>query len=155
MCHRGDRPGLGGGPGRAGLHTEVVIEAALVAGGVLESATWVAGSLLARRREPLAPQVMSVWPALRLPAVVAGERMAQAGRALAGALLAEADQQLLAGLLDRLAPGDTAEVVLSAAGEALSLPVELIRLRAGAGGEVPPLGLMPGVSVSQIGRAHG
>lgn len=111
----------------------MVIEAGLL-GGVLESATWVAGSLLARRREPLAPQVMSVWPALRLPAVVAGERMAQAGRALAGALLAEADQQLLAGLLDRLAPGDTAEVVLSAAGEALSLPMELIRLRAGGGG---------------------
>jgi CHAT domain len=142
-----------GVPGRAGLHTEVVIETALVAGGVLESATWVAGSLLARRRELLAPQVMSVWPALRLPAVVAGERMAQAGRALAGALLAEADQQLLAGLLDRLAPGDTAEVVLSGAGEALSLPAELIRLRAGGG--VPPLGLMPGVSVSRRPAAPG
>ena len=127
-------------PGRAGLHTEVVIEAALVPGGVLESATWVAGSLLGRRREPLPVQVTSVWAALRLPAVVAGERMAQAGRALAGVLLAEADQQLLAGLLDRLAPGDTAEVVLSVSGDALSLPAELIRLRTGAGGEVPPAG---------------
>ena len=67
--------------------------------------------------------------------------------ALAGALLDEAAQQVLGGVLDQLPPGDSAEVVLSASGAALSLPVELIRLRAG-GGEVGPLGLLAGVSVA-------
>ena len=132
-----------------GLHTEVVIEATAGSDGLLESAVRVAGSMLCSRQAPLPTEVDHVWDALRLPTVVAGERMAQAGRALADALLAEADQALLAGLLNRLAPGDTAEVVLSAAGPALSLPLELIRLRTGVGGEVGPLGLLPAVSVSR------
>ena len=72
-----------------------------------------------------------MWGALGLPAVVAAERMADAGRRLAGMLFDEAGQQLLAGVVDRLPPGDSVEVVLSAAGPLLALPVELIRLAAG------------------------
>ena len=75
--------------------------------------------------------------------------MAEAGRRLADALLAGDDQRLLAGVLDRLTPDDSAAVVLSAAGDGLSLPVELIRLDAGDGPEAGPLGLLPAVSVSR------
>ena len=132
----------------------MVIEAALSPGGELDSAVWVAGSLLSRRQVPLPPEVTGVWEALRLPALVAGDRMAQAGRALAAALLAGPDQELLGGLLNRVAGGDTAEVVLSASGTALSLPAELILLRAG-GGEVGPLGLLAGVSVARRPAAPG
>ena len=128
------------------LDTGVVIEAALSAG-VLESAVWVAGSLLSHRQVPLPAEVTWVWGALTLPAVVAEERMAAAGRRLAGALLADADQHLLARMLNRLPPGGTAQVVLCADAAALSLPVELIRLATGDGPETAPLGLLPTVSV--------
>ena len=94
-----------------------------------------------------------MWGALGLPGLAAGERLAAAGRALAGALLDQAGQELVAGLLDGLAPQDTAEVVLCAGGEALALPVELIRLGTAAGGEVGPLGLMPAVAVSRRPQA--
>ena len=135
-------------PNRPGLHTEVVIEAALPAGDELESAVWVAGSLLSHRRVPLPPEVRAVWEALSLPALVAADRVAAAGRRLAAALLTGADQEVLGSLLNRIAAGDSAEVVLSASGAALSLPLELIRLRTG-GGEVGPLGLLAGVSVAR------
>ena len=95
-----------------------------------------------------------MWGALELPGLVAGERLAAAGRALAGALLDEAGQELMAGLLDGLAPQDIAEVVLCAGGEALALPVELIRLRTGAGRETGPLGLLPAVACP-AGRSAG
>ena len=124
----------------------MVIEAALSAG-VLESAVWVAGSMLSHRQAPLPAEVTRVWGALTLPAVVAEERMAAAGRHLAGALLADADQHLLARMLNRLPPGGTAQVVLCADPAALSLPVELIRLATGDGPETAPLGLLPTVSV--------
>ena len=45
-------------------------------------------------------------------------------------------------------------MVLSASGAALSLPLELIRLRAG-GGEIGPLGLLAGVSVARRPAAPG
>ena len=54
---------------------------------------------------------------------------------------------MLAAVVDRLPPGDKVEVVLGAAGPLLSLPVELVRLATGTGGEVGPLGLAAGVSV--------
>ena len=132
-----------------GLRTEVVIEASISADGKLESAVWAAGSLLGRRQERLPAEVDGVWRARELPAIAAGDRLADAGRRLAGALLDEAGQRLLGGLLGRLAPGSTAEVVLIADGPALSLPVELIRLTESTGGEVGPLGLLPAVSVSR------
>jgi tetratricopeptide (TPR) repeat protein len=141
-------------PTRPGLRTEVVIEAA-VSDGVLVSAVWVAGSLLCQRRVPLPGEVASVWAALGLPGVVAGQRMAHAGRRLAAALLEEAGQRLLGGLVDQLAPGDSVEVMLSASGAALALPVELIRLGTDAGAEVGPLGLLPAVSVSRRPAALG
>ena len=140
-------------PARPGLHTEVVIEAVLASDGVVESAAWAAGALACRRRRPLPPQVREVWGALQLPGLVAGERLAAAGRALARVLLDEPGQELVAGLLGGLAPGDTAEVVLRADGEALSLPAELVRLRGAGDGEVGPLGLMPAVAVSRRLRA--
>ena len=64
-------------------------------------------------------------------------------------------QGLLAAVVDRLPPGDSVEVVLSAAGPLLSLPVELIRLATEAGGEVGPLGLEAGVSVCRRPAAGG
>ena len=81
-----------------------MIEAALPAGGELESAVWVAGSLLSHRRVPLPPEVRAVWEALRLPALAAADRMAEAGRRLAVALLAGADQEVLGSLLNRISP---------------------------------------------------
>ena len=129
-----------------------MIQARLLAEGVVESAVRVAGSLACRQRRPLPAEVREVWGALGLPGLVAGERLAVAGRALAGVLLDQAGQELVAGLLDGLAPQDTAEVVLCAGDQALALPVELIRLGTAAGGEIGPLGLMPAVAVSRRPR---
>ena len=92
-------------------------------------------------------EVAGEWGALQLPALAAAGRVADAGRRLAGVLFDQAAQELLAAVVDRLPPGDTVEVVLSAAGPLLSLPVELIRLATEAGSEVGPLGLQPGVSL--------
>ena len=145
--------GTGQRSARPGLHTEVVIEASWSPDGVVESAAWAARALACRRREPLPPQIREVWGALRLPGLVAQERLVAAGRALAGVLLDEQGQELMAGLLGGLAPGDTAELVLYADGQALSLPVELVRLLAAGGGETGPLGLMPTVAVARRLRA--
>jgi tetratricopeptide (TPR) repeat protein len=134
---------------RPALITEVVIEAALSGDGVLDSVVSVAGSQLCRRQAPLAAEVAGVWEALRLPAVAARSRMADVGRRLAAALFDDSAAQLLAGLVNRLPPGDTVDVVLNAVGPALSLPVELIRLTTSVAVEVNPLGLMPAVSVSR------
>jgi tetratricopeptide (TPR) repeat protein len=135
-----------GAAARVALRTEVLIEAALDGDGRVVSAVSLGGSPLCQRTAPLPPQVAGVWSALALPPLVASDRMVAAGRALAGTLLDEQAQRLLAEVADRLPPGDTVEVVLAAAGPVLSLPVELIRLAAD-GGEVGPLGLVPGVSV--------
>ena len=134
--------------GRPGLHTEVVIEAAFSQGEV-ESAVWVAGSLAARRRGPVPPEVTGVWAALGLPGAVAGERLAAAGRTLAGVLLGPDAGAVVAGLVEQMTAEDTVEVVLYSDGDALGLPVELLRLRAAEDGEVGPLGLLPGVAVSR------
>ena len=152
-------PPLSGGPAsaagvaeRPGVHTEVVIEAS-ISQGVVESAVWAAGSLLGRHHGPLPAEVAGVWRALRLPGLAAAERLAAAGRALAGALLDQASQELVAALLNGLAPPDTAEVVLCADGEALALPAELLRLGTAARDEIGPLGLMPAVAVSRRPQA--
>ena len=141
-------PAAAGAAGRPGVHTEVVIEAA-ISQGVVESVVWAAGSLVRRRRGPVPPEMAGVWAALGLPGVVAGERLAAAGRALTGALLGPDAQDVLAGLLEQMTAQDTAEVVLCADGQALRLPVELLRLRTASGGEVGPLGLLPAVAVSR------
>ena len=130
------------------LRTEVVIKAALSEEGMLDSAVWLAGTQVCRRQVPLPFEVLQVWGALRLPGLAAGERLAEAGRCLAGAVLDAQGQALLGGLLNRLPPGGTVEVVLSATGSALSLPVELLRLNAGDS-ETVPLGLIPAVSISR------
>ena len=124
----------------------VMIEAVLGDDGMLESRVRTGGAEPRQRRAALPYEAARVWDALRLPGHVAGERMADAGRRLAGALLDEQGQRELAARLVRLPPGATAEVVLVAGGDALSLPVELIRL-AGDAAEAGPLGLLPNVSV--------
>jgi hypothetical protein len=133
----------------AALHTEIVIEASLSDTGVLDSVVSLAGTVLCQRQVPLPAEVAEVRGALRLPGLAAGQRLADAGRRFADALLDGQSQQLVAGLLNRLPPGGTAEVVLVASGAALSLPVELIRLSAGPGIETGPLGLLPAVSTSR------
>ncbi len=132
---------------RPALHTQVLIEADPSDDGQVASMVWLGGSLLCQRLAPLPVEVRDVWGALDLPPLPAVERMAEAGRRLAGVLLDDAGQQVLAAVVDRLPPGDSVEVVLSAAGPLLTLPVELIRLAAGTGGETGPLGLAAGVSV--------
>jgi tetratricopeptide (TPR) repeat protein len=145
----------GVGLARPGLRTQVLIEAQITAEGDLVSVVWVAGTQIGQRRVRLPEQVNRVWTALELPPAQAAERMAGAGRLLGAALVDEAGGQQLAALLHGLPPGDQVEVVLAAAGPALPLPVELIRLATGAGVEVGPLGLLPGVSVSRRPAAPG
>ncbi len=126
--------------------TQVLIEADRDEDGQVASTVWLAGSLLCQREAPAPVELAGLWEALRLPPLAAADRMVEAGRRLAGMLMDEAAQRAVAAELDRLAPGDTVEVVLAAAGPLLSLPIELIRL-VRDGGETGPLGLMPGVSV--------
>ena len=59
------------------------------------------------------------------------------------------------GVVGRLPPGDAVEVALNAEAAALSLPVELVRLAWEGGGEIGPLGLLPGVSVTRPAAAVG
>jgi hypothetical protein len=125
--------------------TQVLIEADRADDGQIDSAVWLGGSLLCQGRAPEPAELAGLWGALRLPPLAAADRMVDAGRRLAGMLMDEAAQHALAAELDRLAPGDVVEVVLSATGPVLSLPIELIRL-AQDGGEPRPLGLIPGVS---------
>jgi hypothetical protein len=138
--------GLAAGPGRPALRTEVHIEAHDAGDGQVTSSVWLAGTLLCERRASLPLEVAQVWAALGLPSLVAAERMADAGRRLAGLLLDEQAQDTLATVIDQLPPGDTAEIVFTAAGPLLALPVELIRLSSG-GRELGPLALQAGVSV--------
>ena len=127
---------------------KVMIEAALCDDGTLQSRVRVGEAEPRQRRAALPHEVARVWDALQLPGRVAGERMAAAGRRLAGVLLDDDGQRALAARLLQLPPGATAEVVLVADGDALSLPVELIRL-AGDAIEAGPLGLLPNVSVTR------
>jgi hypothetical protein len=153
LVPRGHRAGsaTAGKPaaGRPGLRTEVLITARVAAGGRVGSSVWLAGAQLCQQEAPLPVEAASVWEALSLPALVAAERMAQAGRQLAGMLLDAGSEQRLAEVLERMGPGDSAEVMLLADGRLLSLPVELIRLGSASNAETGPLGLMPGVSVSR------
>ena len=132
-------------PGPRPPRVTVTIEAEL-ADGDLQSRVLVGESVLCRRREPLAAEVAGVWQALRLPGLIAAQRMADAGRQLAGMLLDDAGQRTIAGLLRRLPPVDFAEVTLIADGPALALPVELVSLN-NDGIVTGPLGLIPNVSV--------
>jgi tetratricopeptide (TPR) repeat protein len=137
------------GPARPALVTQVLIEAGIAEDGRLTSSVSVAGAVLCQREVPLPDEVASVWSALELPAAAASDRMAEAGRRLATAVLDDDAGRLLAALLNGLRPGDRVEMTLTAAGPALSLPVELIRLTTDAGTELSPLALLPGVSVSR------
>ncbi len=141
-------------PRTAPTHTEVIIEVTVSEAGMLDSCVRVGGSVLCHKQAPLPDELAGVWTALDLPALAAGERMAEAGRKLAGALLDDAGQQSLARRLNEIPPGGTAEVVLIGAGPCLSLPVELLRL-VSDGGEVGPLGLLPNVGIARRIAAPG
>ena len=106
--------GTATGAARPALRTEVLIDARMTGDGQVASAVTLGGSPLCQRQAPLPVEVAAVWGALRLPPLAAAERMADAGRRLAGMLFDEDAQRLLAGVADRLPPGDTIEVVLSA-----------------------------------------
>ena len=136
-------------PARAALHTEIEIDATLSDDGYLDSVVWIAGSQICRRHASIPTEVAEVWGALRLPAVAARARMADAGRRLAATLFDDTTIHLLAKLVNRLSPGDTVGLVFNAADRALSLPLELIRLTSSTGVETNPLGLMPAVILSR------
>ena len=138
------------------LQAEVMIEASISTPGTLESAVWIDGTRLSRRQAPLPAEVTTVWKAaLGSPGQDAKRHLANAGRALAAALLDQAEQASLAGVLKRLRPGDAAAVVLIASGQALALPIELILLAGDDDAEFGPLGLLPAVSVSRRVAARG
>jgi hypothetical protein len=105
---------------RPRLRTVVQIDTSVTSGGELASTVSVAGSLLCQQARPVPDAVARVWAALALPPLMAGERLAEAGRLLAATLLDEPGEHLLAGLLHRLPPGDQIEVIFSATGQALS-----------------------------------
>ena len=134
--------------GAASPPLTVTIEATLAEDGTLSSRVRVGDIEVCNRQAPLPREVAGVWDALRLPGLIASERMASAGRGLAGAIFDDEAQRTLATLLRQLPPGSAAEVVLVADGPALSLPAELIRL-AGDGTETGPLALLPNVSVTR------
>jgi tetratricopeptide (TPR) repeat protein len=129
-----------------GPEVTVTIEATLTANGMLDALVRLGEARLCERQGPLPPEIAEVWGALALPGLIAADRMANAGRKLAGALLDDEGQARLATVFRHLPPASTAEVVLVADGPALSLPVELIRL-SGNGTETGPLGLLANVSV--------
>jgi hypothetical protein len=112
---RDSAPGGAARAARPGLRTEVLIEVSTAQDGQVSSVVSVGGSPLGQHTAPLSPEVDGVWGGLKLPPMAATERMATAGRRLAGILLNEQAQGVLAGIMDRLPPGDTMEVVLSAA----------------------------------------
>jgi tetratricopeptide (TPR) repeat protein len=138
-----------GGLARPALRTAVVIEASAAGEGRLGWTVWVAGSRLCQQSRPVPDAVTRAWTSLGLPPLPAGERLAEAGRLLGATMVDEPGGHLLAELLHRLPPGDHIDIVLSATGEALSLPVELARFTTEAGVEVGPLALLPGVSVTR------
>jgi hypothetical protein len=66
-------------PGKA-PSVEVIIEVALAGTGTLDACVRMSGTVLCRQQAPLPAEVIEVWKALDLPALIAGERMADAGR---------------------------------------------------------------------------
>ena len=138
----------GGGRSTAPPPLTVTMDVAFGGDGMLESRVQVGEAEPRQRRALLPYEVTRVWDALQLPGHVAAEQMADAGRRLAHAILDDESQRELAVRLQELPPGATAEVVLVADGDALSLPVELIRLACDAV-EAGPLGLLPNVSTTR------
>src|SRR5205807_402039 len=110
-------PPRGTGPAgltRPALRTQVVIEAHVTGDGRVAAAVSLGGSLLCQQQTPLPGEIVNVWSALRLPTLVAAERVAEAGRRLAGTLFDDAAQRALAAVTDRLPPGDSVEITLAA-----------------------------------------
>ncbi|MEV8505490.1 CHAT domain-containing protein [Actinoplanes sp. NPDC051475] len=77
------------------------------------------------------------------------------GRTLAGVVFDEAGQRLVADLVGGLRPRDEVEVVWRADGEALGMPVEVLRLTTTGGEELGPVALIGGVSVRRQVRGAG
>jgi hypothetical protein len=136
-------------PARAGLRTRVLVQAQLSGEGVLSVATSVAGTPVGRHQAALPGEVRHVWAALRLGAGPASERLATAGQKLAGALFDEESARVVAGLVDRLPPGDGVDIVLCGDGPVVGLPLELLRLPTVGGRDGGPLCLRPGVTLAR------
>jgi hypothetical protein len=96
---------------------------------------------------PYPGDLADVWKAGKLGPVVAAQRYASAGDILASALFTPETQAVLAGMVDQLIPGNRVEFVLHAAGAALTLPWELLRLAGEPGTATGPVCLRAGVSM--------
>jgi hypothetical protein len=136
----------GGSITPAALRTEVVLHTTTYSGKVTTK-TVVAGTVIGSHQAPVPATLAEVWSALRLPAPVAAERLASAGRDLARMLFNDATQDVVVGLVDRLRPGDGVDVVLEADGASSALPVELLRLPGTGGADLGPICLRAGVTV--------
>ena len=128
------------------LRTAVTIRAELQ-GGRLVAQTEVAGTPLGRQEGRVPTEVPAVWESLRAGPLVAAERMVAAGWALTRVLFDERSERVVAGLVERLPPGDWVDVVLHGDSVAASLPVELLRLSTAAGADLGPLCLRGGVTI--------
>ncbi|GAA0453073.1 hypothetical protein Ade02nite_01180 [Paractinoplanes deccanensis] len=139
-------PSRAGAVPRAGVATELLIEAE-VRGSRLVSEVSLAGSPVCRREADLPAGLDRVWQVLSGSPVVARQRLAEAGLALAALVFDEVGQRLVADLVAGLPPGDEVEVVWRADAAGLRLPVELLTLTTTAGERLDPLALLGGVSV--------
>ena len=126
-----------------GLRTPVEVWSEL-SDGVLVTITLVAGAPVGRREAALPASVSAAWSALELGSGPAGVRLADAGRDLAETLFDVETRAVIAALVDRLTPGNSVDFVLKAAGEALTLPFELLRLAPVGAADDRPLCLRAG-----------
>jgi hypothetical protein len=78
------------------------------------------------------------------------ERLATARHDLAGALLDQNTRAVLAGLIERLPPGNGVDVALHATADGVGLPVELLRLTSATGVDLGALCLRPGVTLRRV-----
>jgi tetratricopeptide (TPR) repeat protein len=129
-----------------GLRTRVDVRVELE-NGVLTTSTAVAGHQLGTVNRTYPAELVNIWQARTLGATTAAERYEAAGDAMAGLLFTPETQTALAGLVDRLVPGNRVEFVLHAADEALTLPWELLRLAVKGGAASGPVCLRAGVTM--------
>ncbi len=113
----------------------------------LRVVTSIDGVELCRTEGALPRQLTEVWSALRMPPLVAGERLMVAGRALGVFLFDHSTRGVLAGLVDAVLPESGVDLVLHGGLEMLRVPWELLRLPTGEGVDPEPVALRPGVTM--------
>jgi tetratricopeptide (TPR) repeat protein len=147
LLPRGAAGAPAGTPFVAGpLRTEVVIDLT-EQDGALASTVVIDGVEMSRRRESLPAEVASVWASLSSGPVVAASRMVEAGRRLAETVFDPPTARQVGQLASSLRAGDVLDVRVEAAGTALGLPVELLRLTDAGGVDIGPIALQSGVQV--------